>query len=107
MFYVVKFLLFRLEKEMQSMQESLKNRRPSEPIKLNNFSKSEAVLNRQHSQSNGEQHHQVTTVKGKPQQANTVQTIVVGTTTSTAAAAAAASPPKGNGFVLKGPVTDL
>ena len=77
------------------MQESL-GRRQSEPVKLNNFSKSETVLSR--TASNG--------LGGDPrkaQQANTVQTVVVGTTVSPAVA----SPPKGNGFCLTGPVTDL
>lgn len=71
---------------MQNMQES---RRASEPpVKLNNFSKSETVLNKFNATTNG--------VMSKGQQ----QGISVQTTS-------AASPPKGNGFCLSGPVTDL
>lgn len=91
---------YRLEKEMQTMQESLmQGRRTSEPVKLNNFSKSETVLNKFAATTNGVAANDL---KHRAQQANTVQTLVVGTTTATAA-----SPPKGNGFCLTGPVTDL
>lgn len=75
------------------MQES---RRASEPpVKLNNFSKSETVLNKFNATTNG------VMTKGQ-QQGNSVQTVLVGSTTTLAA-----SPPKGNGFCLSGPVTDL
>lgn len=73
------------------MQESLGRRTSStsdQPIKLNNFSKSETVLNKFAAKTNGVASRQA-------QQASSVQTV------------AAASPPKGNGFCLSGPVTDL
>lgn len=78
---------------MQNMQDSM-GRRTSEPIKLNHFSKSENVLNRFAATNGG---NGVADVK---QRANTVQTVVVGSTVAT-------SPPRGNGFCLTGPVTDL
>lgn len=92
---------------MQNMQDSLRERR-TDPVKLNNFSKSEVTLNKF---ANGgdfkvqRQQHQ--------QQANTVQTVVVGSTTRVAVGQENNGqqqeqlPPKGNGFCLTGPVTDL
>lgn len=85
---------------MQQTQSG--GRRTSEPIKLNNFSKSDAALNKFLATNGGDG---MKSQRGH--QANTVQTLVVGTTTGSLTAGLATSPPKGNGFSLTGPVTDL
>lgn len=87
---------------MQNMQDSLRERR-TDPVKLNNFSKSEVTLNKF---ANGGDFK----VQRQQQQANTVQTVVVGSTTRVAVGQennGEQLPPKGNGFCLTGPVTDL
>lgn len=95
----------RLEKEMQNMAESM-GRRTSEPIRLNHFSRSETVLN--NNKFSGTNGGGVTEMKpARSQQANAVQTLVVGREVSATAAALPPSQPKTNGFCLTGPVTDL
>lgn len=93
---------------MQNMQDSLRERR-TDSIKLNNFSKSEVMLNKF---PNGGDLRVPRHQQQQPQQANSVQTLVVGSTTRVAVGDHSGqqqqqTPPKGNGFCLTGPVTDL
>lgn len=83
---------------MNLLQESLT--RKSEP-KLNNFSKSENVLTKFSTAAANGASDANRKAPHPTANATTVQTLVVGSTTTTQ------SPPKGNGFLLTGPVTDL
>lgn len=103
---------------MQNMQDSMSSRTPPTTTaandsmataRLRNFSKSETGLNKFGAAQKQRQQNEMEV----RQQANTVQTLVVGSTTTAAAGGGQPmmqqqqSPAKGNGFSLKGPVTDL